>query len=482
MSVNTNLSSRIAFIVSLLIVGVAWSGAWAAGWSPAAPMLGPRSLHSATRLANGNVLVAGGFYITTVWNFPTAAEQYNPSTNTWTSAGTLLRGRRAHTATLLQDGRVLVTGGEGTTSTLAQAELYNPATNSWTEVASMISPRAFHTAVRLQNGKVLVAGGAPVNSATNAAELYDPATNSWTAVPSMSSARKQHSAVLLGDGRVLVAGGYTGGTPFWSSAEVYNPATNSWSSVGSMSTARVLFPLVVLPSGKVLAVGGNSGAGLPPSVDAFDPATNTWAPVAPMGIGRYMHTATVLANGQVLAAGAYGRDSAELYAPATNTWTSAGVMSSTRGEHTATLLANGKVLVTGGSGGSGHLATADLYSPDVGSDLGSALGSGLVQADTCAATNDSTPACSAGSTAPDRSFTWTAPSSGTFTVSTMGSSFDTVLSLFDASTGEALGCNDDVNASTFQSSVAVTLMAGRQLRIVVDGYRTRCGTFTLNIQ
>src|SRR5690242_2627028 len=135
MSANTNLSSRIGSIVSLLLVSVAWSGAWAAGWSSAAPMSSPRSMHSATRLANGNVLVAGGFYIVgTAWTYPTAAEQYNPSTNTWTSAGTLLRGRRAHTATLLQDGRVLVTGGEGTTSTLSQAELYNPATNSWTEV------------------------------------------------------------------------------------------------------------------------------------------------------------------------------------------------------------------------------------------------------------------------------------------------------------------------------------------------------------
>lgn len=159
-------------------------------------------------------------------------------------------------------------------------------------------------------------------------------------------------------------------------------------------------------------------------------------------------------------------------------WLPAAQMLGPRSLHSATLLANGKVLVTGGSFGSGHLATAGLYSPDVGS----APGSGLVQADTCAATNDPTPAWSAGSTAPDRSFTWTAPSSGTFTVSTTGSSFDTVLSLFNANTGAALGCNDDVNASTFQSSVAVTLTAGRQLRIVVDGYRTRCGTLTLNIQ
>ena len=114
-------------------------------------------------------------------------------------------------------------------------------------------------------------------------------------------------------------------------------------------------------------------------------------------------------------------------------------------------------------------------------ELGSALGSPVVANNTCAALNEHTPSCSTRSAAPDRSYFWTAPFTGPFTFTTAGSAFDTVLLLVDASTQEPLGCNDDANSTTFQSSVTANLTAGRRVKIVVDGYSTRCGDFALNI-
>src|SRR5262249_48717826 len=73
----------------------------------------------------------------------------------------------------------------------------------------LIMPRYYHTATLLQDGRVLVAGGVIDGSAyvTNTAEIYDPATNAWSATGSMNVARGFHSAVLLPDGKVLVTGG-----------------------------------------------------------------------------------------------------------------------------------------------------------------------------------------------------------------------------------------------------------------------------------
>jgi hypothetical protein len=114
-----------------------------------------------------------------------------------------------------------------------------------------------------------------------------------------------------------------------------------------------------------------------------------------------------------------------------------------------------------------------------GIGLGSSLGSPVVSSSTCGEANQSTPAC-AYSSAPDRTYVWTAPFAGTFTFTTSGSGYDTILDIYDSASGAALGCNDD-SAGTLQSSIALTLNAGQQLRIVVDGYGGACGNFSLNI-
>jgi hypothetical protein len=112
--------------------------------------------------------------------------------------------------------------------------------------------------------------------------------------------------------------------------------------------------------------------------------------------------------------------------------------------------------------------------------LGSAVGTAVAQGNTCGRPNEVTPTC-ASSTAPEHAYTWTAPSTGTFTFTTAGSTLDSVLQVSDSATGSVLGCNDDAAADTYQSSVTVNLTAGQSVLIVVDGSRSRCGSFKLNI-
>ena len=173
-----------------------------------------------------------------------SAEIYNPLTELWSSAGSMANTRWEHQATLLLDGRILVSGGYNNTSYLTACEIYNPATNSWKTVASMNTLRANHTATLLQNGKVLVTGG--YNGSTlNSAELYNPVANTWTTVSySMVSYRFVHEAILLQNGNVLLVGGQSDGVTVLSTCEIYNASTGQFASTGSMTTTRGQFPLL----------------------------------------------------------------------------------------------------------------------------------------------------------------------------------------------------------------------------------------------
>jgi hypothetical protein len=144
-------------------------------------------------------LVAGGFLRQRPAPSPAGA---------WTTTGGMLTARGGHTATLLDDGRVLVTGGFGIGDALASAELYEPASGNWTAAGDMAEAGLGRTATRLDDGRVLVVGGwGNSGDGTTLAELYDPAIGTWTATGRTITVHKAHTATLLADGRVLVAGG-----------------------------------------------------------------------------------------------------------------------------------------------------------------------------------------------------------------------------------------------------------------------------------
>jgi N-acetylneuraminic acid mutarotase len=157
-------------------------------WSQAGIIAYQRGSHTATRLTDGRVLVAGGFGDTGVGGNPETdlTEIYDPIANGWGRGATMLSTRAFHTATLLADGRVLVAGGESATGPyLATTELYDPITNRWTFAGPLSATRGAHTASLLPDGRVLVAGGWGSGPDTTAsAEIYEPAPRSAATEPS----------------------------------------------------------------------------------------------------------------------------------------------------------------------------------------------------------------------------------------------------------------------------------------------------------
>jgi hypothetical protein len=157
----------------------------------------------------------------------------------WRRAASLNTVRFIHTATLLQNGMVLVAGGFNSTGSSASAELYDPARGTWTATGSLNTARYYHTATLLQNGMVLVAGGSDGTGSSASAELYDPTTGVWTATGNLNVGRNVHSATLLQNGMVLVAGGVhvAEGHPkrILASAELYDPASGTWTATGNLN-------------------------------------------------------------------------------------------------------------------------------------------------------------------------------------------------------------------------------------------------------
>lgn len=350
-----------------------------AAWSAAASMIQARYGFSATRLADGRVLVAGGSFDNS-HRGQAAAELYDPATGTWTATGSMLAGRYRHSATLLNDGRVLVAGGNASDSgasavrcCLATAELYDPSTGTWAATGSMIDIRVEFAAVLLNDGRVLVAGGdnAAPNGSTPRAELYDPRTGTWAATGAMQLGTYANQAALLANGKVLVVGGTNRNAP----PELYDPSSGTWSTLDCpdgripvdnycRNNWRVA---TALPDGTVLVVAETRDAAL------YDPRAGTWSPTRPPKVEN-PERAVLLLSGSVLVLSVddLGDPAAQLYDPSSGTWTAVDGPSAFRFGAVPTLLPDGGVLLLGGLEDRGFtglwpVATAELYDPAGGS-------------------------------------------------------------------------------------------------------------------
>jgi hypothetical protein len=332
----------------------------ASSFSLAANLADARVAHTATLLADGRVLVVGGGqgpdWLDGFW-VVSGAELFDLSSGSFASAGT--SAHDFHTATLLQSGQVLVAGGEsgysgGSPIITPAADLYDPIMGSFQPTGSMAVARESHTATLLQDGRVLIAGGARLIGidweSLPFAEIYDPATGTFSVTGSMNEARYGHTSTLLADGRVLITGGWnTGNLSALASAELYDPVSGSFTLTGNMNFRRSFFVATLLIDGRVLITGGATAV-----AEVYDPATGSFQSVGSMSAPRGWHSATRLADGSVLIAGGWGYpralSAAEIYDPATGSFTRTPDLNFGRMMHTATLLSDGSVLVIGGAG------------------------------------------------------------------------------------------------------------------------------------
>lgn len=191
-------------------------------WTTRGSMTIPRVNHTATRLASGYVLVAGGQASSTTYS---SAELFNPTSNTFSSTtGSMAAARTGATASLLPNGKVLIAGGQGPSGYLNGTELYDPTSGTFSSGPSMSASRAFATATTLSSGRVLVAGGQDTSAYLSTSEIYDPATNLFSAGPALSVQRSRATETLLNNGKVLLVGGYGAGSAILSSADLFTPA------------------------------------------------------------------------------------------------------------------------------------------------------------------------------------------------------------------------------------------------------------------
>jgi len=309
----------------------------------------PRAAHCATLLPNGRVLITGGM------SSVRSAETFDPVTNTYLSTGAMQTGRAGHTATLLSNGKVLIAGGYNG-NYLDSAELYDPSTGHFSSAGTMVIPRSGHTAVVLRDGRVLFAGGVGTGwSFLSSAELYDPRTGRFTSTGSLSAPRESHTATLLQNGKVLIAGGHRGRRPsvmIYAGTEIYDPATGTFRAAANMMQRRHKHDAVLMADGRVLIVGGadeRDRDGAYRTAETYNPATGSFTPAAEMHLTRYKlnGTTVTLSDGHVLVA--CGAAKAELFDPVRNAFEIVpGEFGSDRLFATATRLRDDRVLIAGG--------------------------------------------------------------------------------------------------------------------------------------
>jgi hypothetical protein len=358
---------KSSLVLPLLVLGAAGSVSIATAqlagtFSATGSMTTPRFEHTATLLTNGKVLIAGGSRSTAGFEPVATAEIYDPSSGTFTATGNMTIARAGHAATLLPDGRVLVTGS---VNLAGSAEIYDPSTGLFTAagVVTRVSETDLGPATLLNNGKVLIA--ADVGALL---WLYDPNSGTFTLTGNAPSYQGVN-VNLLPNGQVLVVGFYHD--------YLYDPnigAATPTTPLGGANYFPNFHTSTLLADGRVLVAGteqDGDGPIIQDSAQIYDPSTQAVAYTGNMTTLRDRHTATLLPDGRVLIAGG-ATISAELYDPSSGTFNLAPDMTTSRDAHTATPLNNGKVLIVGGIteddtqiAGVRPLSSAELYTPPV---------------------------------------------------------------------------------------------------------------------
>lgn len=313
-----------------------------------------------------------------------------------------------HTATLLDDGRVLLVGGDDAAGGLfAHGAIYDSGV--WKITPPIAHPRKLHSAVRLAGGVVMIAGGGDSGEQTDSVELYDPVANIWRAGAPMSAPRSGHTATLLGDGRVMVAGGLNNASGLLASTEIYDPRADTWRPGPPLDRARSGHVAVALSNGSVMVIGGMgrlserrvveaeatspvtgetvavipdldvTAKGAIADVEIYALAEPEWRPWPALSVPRTMAAVAVMAGDRVAvvngATGSLGdmmagvpagfREvaSLEIFDSSTQSWSASASPAYARTGHSATVLTDGRILVLGGIMGWNRHGTAEIYDP-----------------------------------------------------------------------------------------------------------------------
>ena len=328
------------------------------------PVISPGRIdHAAITLQDGRLLVIGG-RIPAPDNpsgsaVTASAFILNPVSGRSWPVGPMAMERRWFTATLLPDGRVLVAGGSSgdpSRDAMDHAEIFDPATNSFDPVGPpMLAPRIWHTATLLQDGRVLLAGGNNRYSdgVNSQGEIFDPASAAFSPVGDMACARTRHAAVLLDTGLVLIAGGMGGWGDSVGEVELFHP---DFGVFVRGSAPCPIPPLDILgtrlPSGQALLLNMACDG-----VALYDPASGTFERGPGLLHPRIGATVTFLEDAyEFVVIGGYSPEDRTLpvleiesYDPRTGTRRDCGLLRRGRAHHTATLLPDGRILLIGGA-------------------------------------------------------------------------------------------------------------------------------------
>ncbi len=339
-------------------------------WQPTGPMVEARQDHTATLLADGTVLVVGGDDVAIGFIFQGAkatAEIYDPASAMFFPNGQMSVARTLHRATRLDDGTVLVTGGLSPDCALSSAELYVPTTRTFVDAGLMTDRRYEHTTTVLDDGRVLIAGGSSAGANCSdggtlaSAEIYDPATGAFSSTGAMMVPRFRHAAVLLPDGRVLITGGHAFGANNGLSGELYDPDAGAFGPAGNMTYARERHSATRTATGAILIAGGlgasNSTAG---TSELYEVGTNAFKLPELIGADQTAHADVALPGGEVLLVGG-GTATTSIWDPRTSTWFTGNPMSVSRSSLAAAMLSDGRVLATGGATGTSITNSAEIF-------------------------------------------------------------------------------------------------------------------------
>ncbi|MGZ8160375.1 MAG: kelch repeat-containing protein [Methylobacter sp.] len=379
-----------------------------------------RFLHTMTPLKNGNILVAGGLcdspqLLNKQTPYPphTKLSLLNTNTLKWEATPALSVARIFHTANLLNDDSVLLVGGENDPALRKPDTFVTDSVEAFQNgniesLPALHTARAKHTATLLNDGTLMVAGGIGQDGKPlNAVEIWDPVERQWRDAPQLAMARSMHSATLLSDGRLMISGGLNADGMPLNSVEIWNPSSNTWSAGKPLIYPLQAHASSLLASGNVLVMGGLTLKDMAAErAMLWSKASEEWRPAGLIDIPMYnrhynritlvpladgsaraftnynilqwqpakaptnsyppygerdVYASTLLNDGRILLTGglmvslgsSHGAesppmDAAEIYDPVSNRFTATGRMNQSRFMHSAIALDNGDVVVAGG--------------------------------------------------------------------------------------------------------------------------------------